>query len=125
MWAGGSHGGVGGDVDASLPDPVSRHRPQLLDGSALLPVFLPACSLAGTVAVVGELTLATAVQLGLLAETAVAHLGGKTGQKERPRRGHVRWRTVLKVTQVTLLTPNQNPWTGGAPLLHHVTRCFR
>lgn len=54
---------------------------------ALLLVFLPACSLAGPVAVVGELTLAAAVQLGLMAKTTVAHLRGKTAQKGH-RRGH-------------------------------------
>lgn len=48
-------------------------------------MFLPACSLAGPVTVVGELTLAAAVQLGLMAKTTVAHLGGKTAQKGHRR----------------------------------------
>lgn len=65
---------VTADRSGSLPDPVSRRLPQLPDGVALLPVLLPACRLAGAVAVVGKPALGAAVQRGLLTEAAVAHL---------------------------------------------------
>lgn len=51
---------------------------ELLDGATLLLVLVPARGLAGSVAVVGKLALSAAVQIGLMAEAAVAHLGGQT-----------------------------------------------
>lgn len=65
-------------VQFSLPNILAGCLPKLLDGSTLLLVFIPACSLAGAVTVVGKLTLGAAVQIGLVTETAVAHLSGKT-----------------------------------------------
>lgn len=41
-------------------------------------MLVPARRLAGSVAVVGELALGAAVQVGLMPEAAVAHLGGQT-----------------------------------------------
>lgn len=67
-----------GWVQFSSPNILAGRIANLLDGSTLLFVFIPACSLAGAVAVVGKLTLGTAVQFGLVPETAVAHLSGKT-----------------------------------------------
>lgn len=62
----------------SLPNVLARRLADLLYGSTLLLVFLPARSLAGAVAVMGKLTLGAAVQFGLLPETAVADLSGQT-----------------------------------------------
>lgn len=62
----------------SLPDVLTGNPPELLNGSTLLLVLVPACCLAGAVAVVGELTLGTTVEVGLVTETAVAHLSGET-----------------------------------------------
>lgn len=72
---------VQGGLGVSLPDILTGCPAELLDGSTLLLVFVPACSLAGAVAVVSKLTLGTAVQIGLVPETAVAHLSGQTGKE--------------------------------------------
>lgn len=60
-----------------LPNILAGCLAELPDGSTLLLMFVPACSLAGAVAVVGKLALGAAVQFGLTAETAVAHLSGQ------------------------------------------------
>jgi len=75
-----------------LPKLFSRHLAHLPDGATFLLVFLPACSLAGAVAVMGELTLGAAVQLGLAPETAVAHLIGPAEGNQRTRSFHWDWR---------------------------------
>lgn len=66
----------------SSPNIVTGHLPQLLDGPTLQFVFIPACSLAGAVTIVGKLALSAAVQVGLMTETAVAHLSGKTDREK-------------------------------------------
>lgn len=65
----------------SLPNILTGYLPKLLNGSTLLLVLIPACCLAGAVTVVGKLTLGTAVKVGLVTETAVAHLSGETEKK--------------------------------------------
>lgn len=66
----------------SLPDILAGRIDDLPDGCALMLMFFPACSLAGTVAVVGKFTLSTSVQVGLVPETAVANLSGQTDKKK-------------------------------------------
>lgn len=61
-----------------LPNILAGRAAELLDGATLLLVLVPARGLAGSVAVVGKLALSAAVQIGLMAEAAVAHLGGQT-----------------------------------------------
>ena len=69
-----------GHVLLSLPDILAGRPAAAPDGAALLLVFAPAGRLAGAVAVVGELTLNTAVEVGLLAEAVVAHRSRQTGE---------------------------------------------
>lgn len=69
----------------SLPNILVGCLADLPDGSTLLLVFIPACSLAGAVTIVGKLTLGTAVQVGLVPETAVAHLCGVTEREIKHR----------------------------------------
>lgn len=64
--------------------------PESLDGSTLQLVFLPAGALACLVTVLGELTLATALQLVLSTETAVADLVCKTGERDKRERNERR-----------------------------------
>ena len=61
-----------------LPDIFTGCSAIASDGGTLLLVFVPAGGLAGAVAVVGKLTLSTAVKVGLVAEAAMAHHGGQT-----------------------------------------------
>lgn len=65
-------------VQLYSPDIFTGCLPGLPDGFALLLVLIPTSCLAGAIAVVGKLALGTAEQLSLAAETAVAHLAGKT-----------------------------------------------
>lgn len=50
-------------------------------------MLIPACSLAGSVTVVGEFTLGAAVQVGLVTEAAMAHLLRQTGGRVREVKG--------------------------------------
>lgn len=61
-----------------IPDICAGGVANLPDGATLPLVFVPTRCLAGAVTVVSELALGTAVQAHLVAETAVAHLGGQT-----------------------------------------------
>lgn len=66
----------------SLPNMLIWCYADLLDSCTLMLMFLPACSLAGAITVVGKPTLGTAVKFGLAAETTVAHLHGQTEEGE-------------------------------------------
>lgn len=90
-----------GGLGVSLPNVLTGGPAELLDGSALLLVFVPACSLAGAVAVVSKLALGTAVQIGLVPETAVAHLGGQT-EKESHKQN--RGTSLLRHKQVVAMS---------------------
>lgn len=70
------------------PDIFSGCLPRLPDGFALLLVLIPACRLAGAIAVVGKLAMGAAEQLSLATETAVAHLAGKTARGRQNTRYH-------------------------------------
>lgn len=73
--------------DGLLPNVLAGCRKvQLPDGSTLPLMFVPACSLAGAVTIVGELALDAAVQFGLTAETAVTHLRGQA-ERQTERSG--------------------------------------
>lgn len=65
-------------MNSYLPDTLTWCLANLFDGSTLLLVFIPACTLAGAITVMGKLTLSTAVKIDLTPETAVAHLVGQT-----------------------------------------------
>jgi len=64
-----------------LPNIFAGCFAYLLDGSTLLLVFIPACSLAGSVTIVSKPALSAAMQVALTPETAVAHLGGQTDRE--------------------------------------------
>merc|ERR1712142_22891 len=87
-------------------------------------VLLPACSLAGAVAVVSEVTHSTGVEAGLTTEAVVTHLGGDTvqhhGSEAGFREDHLSWSQVSGAPQTAALLLSSLEQLSGVHVVHCV-----